>query len=206
MDFSEILQYAKGHRLTSVCVEAAHIYMDEVPGDEHDFSASLGAQLAKELELADCLVTKMLFVDNINPNPLEFTLDVNRYRDRLQQKGFAPDIVALEAALELSARNLLESLESSDIHRKDDQVFLNHRNILLMDHNRPSCCLLDAAMYVAKLSIFELVITVLQGKYRSQQKKVRKILRALGYTHLPVINVYFDFEMDKRVTIGGVRL
>ena len=117
----------------------------------------------------------MLFIDNYHPSPKEFTLDVSRYEDRLIQQGFGPHIVTYESMLDLPARNLLQSL-NEDAYR------------------------LDAALYVAKFSLFELVITTLFSSYKSQQASVRRVLRALGYTHLPIINIYFND--DRQITVG----
>ncbi len=199
MDFSEIHRWVDKHQPRSVCVEVAHIYMNETPGEEHDFSAQIGASLTEQLEEKDCLVSKMLFIDNYNPGPDEFRLDVDGFIVRLDQRGFEPDIVTFETALELPARNLLLSL-NDNMRKHEGRVFLNQRSILLIDHERPTCNLLDAALYVAKLSMFELAITVLPSSYKSQQASVRRVLRALGYSHLPIINIYFD--ESRQITIG----
>lgn len=199
MDFSEIHRWVDKHQPRSVCVEAAHIYMNATPNDEHYFSAQVGARLSEELETKDCFVSKMLFIDNYNPGPDEFVLDVEGYLAHLRQEEFGPNIVTFETALELPARNLLMSL-NNNVYKLEGRIFLNHRNILVMDHERPTCNLLDATLYVAKFSLFELSITVLPNSYKTQQASVRRVLRALGYTHLSIINVYFD--ENRQITIG----
>lgn len=198
--FMEILEWIKKNKPQSVCIESAHIYMNEYPSDQHKLSAKIGSRLTDEIEKENCLVSKHLFIDNYNPDPSDFKLDVDAFMDILKDCGFKPDIVTFETSLEIPAKNLLSELEE-DITHHEHYICLNQKQIRLMSHGRPTCNLLDTALYVAKLSMFGLSITILPNSFKEQQKKVRMVLRSLGYTHLPIINIYHDNK--GKITIGS---
>lgn len=183
----------KKNQPRSVCVEAAHIYMDEDPGATHDSAAQIGARIATEVEKHGSIVARQLFIDNFNPNPEEFKLNIDEYISRLRKSGFDPKIVTFESTLALPARNILHALNGLT-YRHEKDVFLTEKRIKLISCDRPTCSLLDATLYVAKLSMFDLIITVLPHEFREQQKKVMRVLGALGYTRLPIVNVFYDKE------------
>ncbi|MBI3458788.1 hypothetical protein HY061_00805 [Candidatus Azambacteria bacterium] len=165
--------------------------MDEDPNKTHDFSAQIGARISDEIEKLGGIVAKQLFIDNFHPDPKSFKLDVDKYVLRLGDNGFTPHVVMFETDLELPAKNILHTLNGKT-HRKEEGVFLTEKNIQLMSGDRPSCNLLDASLYVAKLSMFQLSITILPLSWKDQQKNVMRILGALGYTRLPIVNVFYD--------------
>jgi len=173
LEFLEISKWIKKNKPSSVCIETAHIYMDEAPNKQHELAAQIGSGIVKTVERERCLSTKHLFIDNYNPDPKNFILDIDKYIEMLSEFGFRPNIITFETSLEIPAKNLLIELKEETVHREHN-VYLNSRQILLMAHNRPTCSLLDTALYIAKLSMFELVITILPKSFREQQKKFGK--------------------------------
>lgn len=190
MYISKIVEVLKKNQPKSVCVEAAHIYMNEDPNETHEFAARIGANIADEIGKYGSIVARHLFIDNFNPSPESFTLNVDEYILRLRKNGFDPQVVTFEAALELSAQNILYTLNGKT-HRHEGDIFLSEKKIKLVSCGRPTCNLLDASLYVAKLSMFELAITILPLTFKNQQKKVMHILNALGYNRIPIINVFY---------------
>lgn len=191
MDFSLIEQWIKKNNPASICIEAAHIYLDETPNGQHTTSAKIGAEIFQKLDSNGkaILVTNQLFVDDFHPKTQNVVLE--EYIGTLREVGFEPDILTFEKKMELPAKNLLATLKGF-VKCKNGNYYLNHGNILVLKDDVPTCCLLDAALYVAKISMFDLAITVLPEEYKKQQKKVFHILRALGYDNPPIINVFFN--------------
>lgn len=201
MDISLIEGWIRDNKPASICVEAAHIYLDETPNGQHSESARIGAEIAQKLSGNGVLVTNQLFVDDFHP--AKKTLDLKKYMDSLVKIGFTPDLLTFEKKMELPAKNLLAILNGI-AQRKNGNCYLasSSNNILIMKEDAPTCSLLDAALYVAKISMFDLAITVLPKMYKGQQKKVFHILRALGYENPPIINVYFNGKEE--IIIGGI--
>lgn len=193
--FSEIVRGVIGTKARTVCIEAAHAYMDEQPGETNFKGAIIAADLYNRLR-AITRVEKMLFLDDFHPE--KFTLNVEAYVRELAAVGFSPDIIMRETRLEITAKNLLKSLGGLALTNEDGTIRLASPNIRLVNGDgRVTCNMLDAALYVSKLAIFEYVITVLperapdNSKYREQQKNVRNILKTLGYVDPPIANIFF---------------
>ncbi len=188
---SQVVDLLRKNQPRSVCVETSHIYMDEEPNETHDLAAQIGSRIVVEVEKHGSIVARHLFIDNFNPSPERFRLDVDKYISRLREKGFDPHVVTFEAALALPAQNILYALNGKT-YRDEGDVFLTEGNTKLISCGRPTCSLLDASLYMAKLSMFELIITILPREFKEQQKKVMRILNALGYTRLPIVNVFHE--------------
>lgn len=195
MNLFEISEWMKVNKLQSVCIEAAHIYMNEKPNESHDLAAQIAGEISKHLKLQGCKVSNNLFIDDYHPKPEEFTLCIKDYLSRLATHEFAPDIITYESALKIPAHNLAKTLDlKKEVTHSGEKTVLNHKKILLLSSGSPTCNLLDAAFYVAKLSIFEVAITVLPVRYEEHQAKVRKILRKLGYGRPKIVNIFFTIR------------
>lgn len=203
MGYQKIIDYVKRNGPRSVCVEAGHVYMNEYPSEMHRKLASVGADISIQISQSGCNVSKVLFVDDYNPSHSDFCLDLPKYIKVLSEEGFAPDIVTFEANLVAPAKNIIRELNGRVVHNADGNSYLNSDRILC--GGRPTCNLLDAALYVAKLSIFELAITVLpkyikdNNTYIHQQKKVKRILKEIGYKDPSIINVFLSNDGDLEV-------
>ena len=189
---NEMLIWIRKNNPVSACVEAAHIYMDETPGEQHLQSATIGKRIADELSKKNLLVSKALFIDDYNPDSNSWVLDVDKYVDCLMLAGFSPDIITMESSLEIPAMILFSKLKiENNLVHEENGIYLEKKKACLTMDGRPVCNLLDAALYVAKMSMFDLVVTVLPRSFRGQQKKTRKILRSMGYFKLPIFNIYY---------------
>lgn len=204
MKYEKITEYLERNNPRSVCVEAGHVYMNEKPNETHSRLASIGAEISKQINQKGCNVSKILFVDNYNPSPNDFCLDLPEYIRHLSDCDFAPDIITFEADLVIPSQNIIQALGSKIRHSADDgNTYLNKDRILC--RGKPTCNLLDTALYVAKLSIFELAITVLpkyinnKDTYIKQQEKVRRILEAIGYSRPSIINVFLSDDGNMEI-------
>lgn len=183
-----------------VCVEAAHIYTNETPSDEHFFCAQIGARVVKALSGNGANIVKMLFVDDYHPDPEEDILNLHAYVSKLEQAGFAPDTVITESSLTDSALCLLKSLNGQTVQR-GGKICLDKPNLtLIAEDGTLSCNLLDAALYMEKFKNFDFSITVLPETYKAQQKNVRKLLKVFGHETVPFANVYYDSR--KEIKLG----
>jgi len=192
MDVKEIYKWAHKNKPCSICVEAAHIYMDEKPNKSHRISAQIGADISTQLKKDGYIVIKQLFIDDYNPVAKNFILDIDNYLELISSWGFSPDIITFEKLLESPANNLLAKITTqNNLIYHEKKVYLEKKKACLVDNNRPTCNLLDTALYIAKLSMFEMVITILPKIFKGQQKKVQKILKILGYSSIPIFNIYY---------------
>lgn len=189
----QIFTWVRKRKPLTVCVEAAHIYMDETLGAHHLEAARMGNDIAEELtERANLSVSKVLFIDDYNPNPDSWVLDVDEYVSSISEVGFVPNLIVKESSLEIPAMVLFSKAEfENSLVRENNHIYLERKQVCLTKDGRPVCNLLDAALYVAKMSMFDLVITILPRSFKSQQKNTRKILKTIGYKELPVFNIYY---------------
>ena len=192
--FTSLLEKLERTKPGVVCVEAAHIYTNETPSDDHFFCARIGARVVEALAGNGARVVKMLFVDDYHPKPEEAALNLPAYMSELERAGFAPDMVITESSLAESARSLVYSLNGQTIQR-DGEICLAKPNLALIAKNGAlSCNILDAALYLEKFRKFDFSITVLPEIYKAQQKNVRKLLKAFGHETVPIANVYYNVQ------------
>ena len=184
-------------RVEKVCVEAGHIYVDESPNGQHCTSLKIGAIFADAISKVIPSVTKMLFVDDYNPEVS--TLDLPEYLKTAAELGFAPDLIVREASLVEEAHRLVEKLGTNNATcvSSDGHTHTRQQNIRLRYVNdRLSCCALDATLYVRKFRDYDFNLTILPGEstceYKKQQRNVRRLLRLLEIKDLPLVNVFFN--------------
>ena len=184
----------------TLIVEAAHIYTNEQPGEEHQTGAQVGGSISRYLQLFGTTVQQWLFVDNYNPLFSEKPrhLDEKKYRESLQQWGFAPDQTVYEADLVGRAADVLQYLLKHDFAAKykDGRVALRKGKTLLYnsDTDKYMCALLDASLYLLKLEHAQGCITVLPQSYRQQQKEAMAIARRAGADTSRIFPYYFRTE------------
>jgi len=191
--FSELLVKMK---VKKVCVEAGHIYIDETPNDQHRLGLKIGRLFYEKLVTVIPCVTRMLFVDDYNPEIL--TLNFPEYLKLAESLGFTPDVVVWEESLVKSAHNLVDGLNQAEATTisPDGHTHTRHQNIRLRYvDDRLSCCALDAALYERRFRDYDFNVTILPGEseceYKKQQKNVRRLLRLAGIENLPLANVFF---------------
>lgn len=207
----QLVQRIRNAGIECVVLEAAHAYSHQRMGDE-SFVRSMEMQYAEAKKLTDALtknrvnITRVLFVDNYNPNPIsgniEDNLDVEEYVSLARACGFPPDALIWEADMVPVARAMINFMRehqslvvekgsgrngnagTSDLPEK--KLYLDHRGIELFSvaKNKVSCSALDAALSIMKfLHLGQGIINVLPRRqhagefsFGGQQKKVRQIL------------------------------
>lgn len=191
----ELIRILKGRKVTNVCVEAGHIYVNESPIPEHVRGLEIGADICGGLAFNGIRSSKMVLVDDYNPSENVFCL--RRYNELARGCGFEPDKVVMESSMVAGAQLVISELDSRKlVARRNDFITTARYNVRLCAARKMSCCVLDAAFYLQKLETHDFCVTVLPGgsplhSYKSQQRHVRQILRLLGYAQLPLAVVYF---------------
>lgn len=196
-----LLQKLKQGGAKKVCVEAAHIYVDQEPCEEHSFCAQVGAQLSEALLLKGMEITKMLFVDDYHPDISTAPFPMSHYLELLEGQGFHPDEVVMESDLVKPAFCLMRTADGQTV-TEGERVFLRQPRLALMTNGVFSCNILDAALYLDKFNRFDYTVTVLPAGYKDQQKNVRRMLKAFGHENFPVTNVFYDEKREIRLKVA----
>ena len=212
------IELPSSERESTVIVEAAHIYTNEAPGDDHQLSAHVGGTLSTLLGLLGYSVQKWLFVDNYNPLFQEklVVLDEEAYKTQLLGWNFSPDHVVHEQDLVPAAKDVLGHLVAQGHaykHPLTGNFLLQKGNINLYDPKKDhvKCALLDACLYLEKGKQSDCSITVLEEQYVPQQKATMTILKKLGvdtgllvpvYYRLPTAEIHPSVEPSQVYTAG----
>ena len=188
---------SQGKELT-VIVEAAHIYTNETPGEDHQLSAQVGSTMSNLLGLLGYPMQRWLFIDNYNPHFQEkpIVLDEGEYCKQLQAWGFFPDHVVYEQDLVPAAKDVLAHLVAQGHaykHPLTGNFLLQKGNINLYEPKRDhvKCALLDACLYLEKVKQSGCSITILEEQYVPQQKATMTILKKLGIDTSLLVPVYY---------------
>lgn len=199
--FKPLLEKLAEIKPQAICVEAAHIYTNETPGDDHFFGAQIGVRIFGAISGNGARVVKMLFVDDYHPESEAALLNLPAYTDELGRIGFAPDTVISESGLAEAALQLLGLLNGQTV-RRDGKICLAKPNLVLVAADGTlSCNLLDAALYLEKFKNFDFSITVLPETYKVQQKNVRKLLKVFGHETVPFANVYYNSQKEIKLSL-----
>lgn len=188
-----VVNYLTRHVVQSVCIEAGHIYVDEVPKECHITSLSIGAELSDKLAKVDIEVRRVLYVDDYNPD--KWTLDLGKYRERGTKLGFTVDHTITESSMAAEAKVAMEYLRSRRSVRRDENIlYLTGTNIRLSGNNGRSysCELIESTLWRWKITLCDFAITILPPDFSNQQKKSLKILRRLGFEKPPCASIYTD--------------
>ena len=181
-----------------IIIEAAHIYTYEHTAPEHLISAQIGASISQYFHLLGAKVEHWLFIDNYNhhfENKPEI-LDLQDHVHKISEQGWKPHHLVFEKDLVTSAHQILETLLKEQYAKEHSSgaIILAKGNILLYDPHvrRYSCSLLDASLYIQKLSTSSTCITVLPQEYHTQQCATKLILKKLGVDTKDIHSVYFE--------------
>lgn len=198
--YNLISEMSKQRQRPVVCVEAGHIYTDEVPALKHEVGAIVGSKISKLLEGMGVQVQRMLFVDDYNVE--HNSLDLDAYQSMLSKHGFTPDRLIMESLLLGDAEDVISALEQKSLTEKNKKgaVILKknckkENDIVLRKSPErgalPACAAIDTALYLKKHETAGICVTVLPVEWRGQQDGVRKVLYALG-KDLPILEVYYS--------------
>lgn len=200
----------------NVLLEMGHVYLspDYLGRDESTFvtdeemqGVQIGLALMDELCREGFPVQSILFVDDfhgfVDAEGFDDNPDLeNKLRDILDvfaEMGFQPDKVISEAGMTTSAWYLYSLLkQNGSVNGGAKQLSEMYGKASLKngtkDEERPSCSLIDAALYLTKVGPTNgnHAITVIHQKYKPQQLEVKQILLAYGMVHPNVSVVYYD--------------
>lgn len=189
----KMLKYTKSAE--NVVVEASHIYADQEPNGEHSAGAIVAS---KVLQRVYSSAQRLLFIDDFHPQ--RFLLNVDSYHAWLASYGFVVDQTVFESELVPEAR-LLRAIIEEAVPKKVSYSKDNSSSVglwtprgkvpLITQDGKPSCYLLDAALYIKKAGIGDLAITILPESYLDQQLKTLAVLRRVGHSS-QIINMFFD--------------
>ncbi len=192
MESLQSVPYLTQH--ASALIEGGHLYANEELTDIHYTSTQIALKVSASLREMGLATTLCAFIDDYNAPDTSATVNLAR----LEAQGFSPDVVFREKDYQDSAHAILATLvgcnrakarsSTGDWHLKDDSFAK-----LMTSHGRPTCALLDAALYCHKQATYGGVcVTVLPDThaYRTQQNNTKTILRAAGKS-IPLLNIYF---------------
>jgi len=189
------------------CVEAGHIYTDEMPSLSHEIGAIVGANVCTELEKMGIGVQRMLFVDDYNVASND--LNLTDYSNLLSQHGFTVDRTVMESTLIKDAKEVIVRLQMSSMtelsrngavvlkknHKKEKEIVLKKSPGM---GSVPACAALDAALYLIKAKEAGICVTVLHKEWKDQQEGVRRVLKALG-ENVSILEVYYSDDGEVEV-------
>lgn len=191
------------------CVEAGHIYTDEIPSRRHEIGAIVGKNVSSVLEGMGIRVQRMLFVDDYNAQSQD--LDISGYKSSISRHGFVPDQLIFESSLTKEAEKVIAALEEQNLTQADRNGTIilkkdrkGEQTVVLRKSPKkgatPACAALDAALYLKKSAQADMCVTVLHSEWKDQQDKVKKVLKALGKDNTPILEVYYtddgEIEVD----------
>jgi len=184
------------HRPT-VCIEAAHFYTSYTPEDIQVKcleGARIGGWYAQAFKSGGFTVDTMLFVDDYNPQfedkPVGI-VTVKQYLEQLEKVGFVPEKVVYESSLAQRAQEILEQLKKEGKCYEAKGEWTLSSNIELKKGEHLSCALLDAVLTERKLQEADLVVNVLPAFWKSQQKNMTKVAKAIGLDTGRICSSYY---------------
>ena len=201
-------------------VEFAHIYADEVFGDEQHESLTVMKRYLDEQSTPDSLVVSAILIDDLHVK--ENTLDVIEFIRCILRRGLAPDHVVFEGKLAPVADTIINSLPQDalvwETFRKQGKRVLSYvdergQKIGLKnawdEREEHTCALLSAAWSLCRAGVLPFpeeaiirlteapttgmqVVSVLHSKYKGVEDKVIRLIRAIDHEDLvPRLNLVF---------------
>lgn len=190
----KLVDYALNANMTSVAIEAAHVYCYEDLGSPAlqkciAVQASFAAVLSEKLEDEGITAKQVLFVDDYNPDPSDGVqhdrLDIDELIKFLQTFGYSPEFLLREGSMVDLAKGIVSHMrskkglvvaktEAGEEAEPDDDtsLYLAYRNheLYRAGDGMFSCAMLDAALTILKLHyIGEGVINILPRRNEDHQ-------------------------------------
>lgn len=192
-------------------VEFAHIYADEVFGEEQHQSLTVMKDYL-DREGQDSLVVSAVLIDELHVKAN--TLDVNEFIRCLLRRDIAPDHVVFEGKLAPVAETIIHSLPADQLSWQT--IRKTNKRVLMWlapdgtriglktvyeDREEHACALLSAAWSLCRTGVCEFprdsivrltespvtgekVVSVLHSKYKGVEDKVIQLIRAIGHGDL----------------------
>lgn len=197
----------------TVVIEAGHIYADKVPGLEQQAGAIWASEILVSLSQT---THRTLLIDDIHI--VNATLDVGCYTLWLAKQGYPVDEIILESILKPESHQLLAKIKeiippkkiaTSKTNHGSEGLWTEAGKVPLLVSGQPSCCLLDAALYLKKFQTGEYCVTVLpftgDQKYVEQQQLTLALLKKVK-PDFQVVNIFFNphnFKEDFTLMVNG---
>jgi len=193
-------------------VEFAHVYADEIWGDEQTQSLTVMKEYLDRESTSDSLVVAAILIDDLHVE--HNTLDINAFVRSILRHGLAPDHVVFEGKLAPVAETIIHSLHADSLRwdkfsRPNKRVLSyladNGRKIGLKsvfdDREEHTCALLSAAWTLCRAGVCEFpkdsivrlteapvigekIVSVLHSKYQDVETKVLQLIKAAGFEEL----------------------
>lgn len=204
----KLIRTLRFNKVTSVTIEAGHIYADQIPGQEQQESFTVAHRICERLSAEGVTMRRIVFVDDYNVEKNGFS--VEGYLKFASEYGFAPEHVFWESKMAENAAVLIGKLtENGHVVSGEDQELLTVKQSIKLRHSDGcfTCSVLDAAFHLERFRQFGYNITVLPARsekfpehdYHKQQRNLRRLLRLLGNDHSPLATVFFDSQHNLSV-------
>lgn len=193
------------NKITSVTIEAGHIYANQIPGSEQREGFTVAHRICERLSAEGITIRRIVFVDDYNVERNGFS--VEGYLKFATENGFAPELVFWESQMAEHAAVLIGQLtENGHVSSGEDRELLTVKQSIKLCHSdgRFTCSVLDAAFHLERFRQFGYNITVLPARseqspeqdYHKQQRNLRRLLRLLGNEYSPLATVFFDSQRN----------
>lgn len=210
--FGKLVRLLCRRRARTVGIEAGHIYTDERPGQEHAQGFEIGVELSGALILEGIEPTGIVFIDDYNPKDnilcLRGFLELARGCSFLSKHEEDGKEVVMESTMASGAEEIISKLAQDKLVKNGDgdSLFTTKHGVRLRhDDGRISCPALDAAFCLCRFDQFDFNVTILPGssfrKYKQEQRKVRQLLRLLGWQDIPLANIFFQPDGDFSISL-----
>jgi len=193
-------------------VEFAHIYADEVFGDEQHQSLDVMKDYLDKNSDPSGLVVSAILIDELHVKAN--TLDVTEFIRCILRRGLAPDFVVFEGKMAPVADLIISQLPQKYLSwqtiRKENKKVLMFETPMgdriglknvWDDREEHTCALLSAAWSLCRAGVVPFpddaivrlteapttglkVVSVLHSKYKGVEEKVIKLIRAAGHEDL----------------------
>jgi len=200
-------------------VEFAHVYADEVFGDEQHESLNVMKGYLDEQSSPSSLVVSAILIDDLHVE--HNTLDVTEFIRCILRRGLAPDHVVFEGKLAPVAETIIHSLPPESLRwekfsgGKRVLCFLDENGSKIGlknvwdDREEHTCALLSSAWSLCRAGVLPFpedaivrlteapttglkVVSVLHSKYKGVEDKVLRIIQAIGHDDLvPRLDLVF---------------
>lgn len=206
--FGKLIRTLRFNKVTSVTVEAGHIYADQVPGREQKEGFTVACGICNRLYAEGITPRRIVFVDDYNAEKNNFS--VEGYLEFAAGCGFAPDSIFWESEMARHAEALIgKLLEQGQLENGEGQKLLTLKQGIKLRHSdgRYTCAVLDTAFHLERFRQFGYNVTVLpkcseqnpEQDYADQQRNVRRLLRILGNDQSPLATVFFDQQLNLNI-------
>jgi hypothetical protein len=176
---SSITRKSKSNAVT---IEFGHIYTDETFTESHAKTLQAGSIMSSLMQDKGYEVSRILFVDNYNPeSSTDFCLQ--DYLEFASDQAAFFDFVVYESDMQQIAQSLIEyfKAESLAVSENDQKLKLGSGSMLLTKPNKYACSLLDASFALLRMQTFNAsALNVLDAHYKPQQRNVRAILAQIN--------------------------